>query len=153
MLRDRLPRLLPMALVVLAAGCAGERDATEKQLAELHAEVSRLRAGQAALMERIGTLELERGAAAKGAVGAAPGAPPARAIDRDRPDLEVVHVSPSEGDGDADGDAGRPMIRAVGNSTTLTSRTAGAHAAPRRGGSSALVKKSSDADVRPVVNP
>lgn len=152
MLRDRLPRLVPMALVVLAVGCAGERDATEKQLAELRAEVSRLRAGQAALMERLGTLELERGAAGKGVVGAAPAAPGSRAIDRDRPDLEVVHVSPSEGDGDADSDAGRPMIRAVGNST-LTSRTAGARAAPRRGASNALVKKSSDADVRPVVNP
>ena len=152
MFRARLPRLLPIALVALAAGCAGERDATEKQIAELRAEISRLRAGQAALMEKIGTLELERGAPMKGdATGSA--APP-RVVDRDRPDLEVVRVSPSEGDGDADGDAARPVIRAVGNErATITSKSAGAHAAPKKGAANAPAKKSGDAEIRPVVTP
>jgi hypothetical protein len=111
--RARPSLLLLAALCALAAGCAG-RDATEKELAELHAELARLRAGQAALGERLDKLEIDRGTfnggAAPRARTAAPGTP-----DGDRPSLDVVRLSPSEGDGDADPDASRPVLRAVGD--------------------------------------
>jgi hypothetical protein len=158
-LRAHLPRLVPLAILALSAGCAGERDATEKQLAELHREVARLRAVEASLTERVGMLEVERGASGKSApaadrVGSTGAVPPAAGADRDRPELDVVRMSPSEGDGDADTDATRPVIRAIGNERpTLSTKTAGARPPLRRGVSDASVKKAGDADVRPVVKP
>jgi hypothetical protein len=153
MLCDRLPRLLLMALLALASGCAGERDAMEKEIADLHAEVSRLRASQAALGERLGTLELQRPAPAKGDAAAGVTAPPPRAVDRDRPELDVVRVSPSEGDGDADNDSGRPVVRAVGNErATITTKAPSPHT-PRKPAAITPGKKAGDADIRPVVNP
>src|SRR6185437_12876667 len=120
--------------------------------AELRAEISRLRGIQATLGERVGTLELQRGAPAKGDAGAGLAAPP-RAADRDRPDLDVVRVSPSEGDGDADNDAGRPVIRAVGNERATITSKAPSTRTPKKGAAYAPGKKGSDADIRPLVNP
>jgi hypothetical protein len=96
------------ALLALGAGCSAGHDAAEKELAELRAEVTRLRAAQAALSERVDGLEIERGTFAKGAAAAPAGG-------GDRPELTTVRLSPSEGDGDADNDQPRPLIRAVGN--------------------------------------
>ncbi|APR80699.1 Hypothetical protein A7982_06046 [Minicystis rosea] len=111
--------LLSLALLALGAGCGANRDATEKELAELRAEVTRLRAGQSALTERVDGLEIERGTFAKGAASAAPSAPPPPAGGGDRPELSVVRLSPSEGDGDADSDAPRPMVRATGDGGSI----------------------------------
>jgi hypothetical protein len=119
------PRLFVFAaLAALAAGCGGGHDATEKELADLHAELARLRAGQAALGERMDRLEINHGtlggAAPPRAAPGAPGAPgaaaatPPRTPDGDRPALDVVRLGPSEGDGDADPDAARPVLRVVG---------------------------------------
>jgi hypothetical protein len=107
----RLLTVAPIAaLLALGTGCSAGRDAAEKELAELRAEVTRLRAAQAALTERVDGLEIERGTFNKGA--APPGAP---AGGGDRPELTTVRLSPSEGDGDADSGEPRPLIRAVGN--------------------------------------
>jgi hypothetical protein len=158
-----LPRVAPLAFAAFAAGCGGEHDAMEKQLAELHGEIARLRANQASLSERLDNLDLERGTFARGAPAAsAPTiatppvvAPPAR-TDRDRPELEVVRLSPSEGDGDADSEAPRPMIRAGGDATAprkeLSNKTISARSA-RKGVVPSAPKKAADSDARPVTKP
>jgi hypothetical protein len=165
-LRAPLLHFFPVVLLVLGAGCGGgERDATAKQLDELRAEVARLRASQAALAERLDTVDIERGAFAKGAATAEPvaaGSPlatpraPAQAADRDRPELDVVRLSPSEGDGDADNSTSRPVIRAVGDSAgprpTLSNKTLGTHAAPKKGVLAALPKKAAN-DAPPGTKP
>lgn len=113
------PSWLLLCLPLAALGCGASRDATEKELAALHAEVARLRASQAAMTERLDNLEIARGAFQKGAAPAAapqPSAPPEGA---DRPDLSVVRLSPSEGDGDVDKGGPRPMIRAVGSDGSI----------------------------------
>jgi hypothetical protein len=180
-LSDRLLRLAPVALLALLAGTAGcggaEHDAMEKQLGELRGEIAGLRARQAALTERIDTIDVERNVA-KSAAGAAstpglvtmphaagptaPAAPVGRASDRDRPDLDVVRLSPSEGDGDADNDPSRPVVRAAGSagaagdapgsraSQTLNNKNLSSR--PRKSVANASPKKT-DADARPVAKP
>jgi hypothetical protein len=158
---------MPIALLALGAGCsAGERDATAKQLDALRAEVARLRASQAALAERLDTVDIERGAFAKGATAAEPVGssltpptsprPPAQPSDRDRPELDVVRLSPSEGDGDADSSAPRPVIRAVGDAAgarqTLNNKTILAHPAPKKGVAAATPKKAAN-DALTVAKP
>ncbi len=158
-------QLWPVALLVLGVGCGGEHDAMDKQIGEMQAEISRLRAGQSALRERLDTIDIERGALAKGAPRAAPaptsGAPPVpmvRASDRDRPDLDVVHLSPSEGDGDADNDPARPVVRSAGDGAgtrapqTLNNKTLSSRSSPRKSVAVATPKKT-DADARPVAKP
>ena len=117
MLRDRLlpppARCAPRARRRAARGNATPRRSSSPSCAR---RSSRLRAGEAALTERSArsrssARRLRRGAPA----AAAPAATARRAVDPDRPDLDVVRVSPSEGDGDADSDAARPVIRAVGD--------------------------------------
>jgi hypothetical protein len=140
-LRDRPTALLLAALLPLAAGCGGNHDATEKQLAELRAEVTKLRATQAALTERLDSLEIKSGTFAKGAPEAAPAAAPPQ--DRDRPELQTVRLSPSEGDGDID-DSQRPVISASGNggSVTLSKKDKAPGAkAPKKGVATAAPKK------------
>jgi hypothetical protein len=175
--------ILPVLLLALGAGCAGEHDATEKQISELRAEIARLRAGQASLGERLDAVDIERGAFARGAMPSPPGAagpsaiaavtapaasppsatsgarPRATPDDRDRPALDVVRLSPSEGDGDADNDPSRPVVRAVGDgegarapTPTLNNRSLGARNA-KRGVTAATPKKTADADARPVAKP
>ena len=108
-------RLRPLALAIctiLVCGCAPNHDATEKGLADLRAEVGRLRARQEALGERLDTLEISRGVQAK--PGEVATAESVRTASADHAQLDVVHLSPSEGDGDADVDGGRPVVRAAG---------------------------------------
>jgi hypothetical protein len=112
------PSWLLLCSSLAAIGCGASRDATEKELATLHAEVAKLRAQQAAMAERLDTLEIARGAFSKGAATAAPAASPPPS-DPDRPDLSVVRLSPSEGDGDVDKGGPRPMIRAVGSDGSI----------------------------------
>ncbi|MCC6557429.1 MAG: hypothetical protein IT372_31145, partial [Polyangiaceae bacterium] len=78
---------LGLAIAALAAGCGGGADATEKQLAELRAELARVRAASAALSERLDAVERTR----------APlrGAAPRDAAEPDRPALDVVRLKPS----------------------------------------------------------
>jgi hypothetical protein len=173
-----LPRLLALGLLALGAGCGGEHDAMEKQLAELRGEISRLRAGQAAIGERLDAIDIERGAFAKGAAAAPPlgevprgpataslAAP--RPVDPsagrpktpsdDRPQLDVVRLSPNEGDGDVDSDPSRPVVRVIGDGAgpraTLTNKSLGARPAPKRGVAPAAPKKQADGDVRPGAKP
>ena len=162
-----LLRLGPVVLGAIAAlGCGGEHDATSKQLDELHGEIARLRASQAALGERLDAIDIERGTFARGASAPSPAAtapalaiapPPAHAADRDRPVLDVVHLSPSEGDGDADTDPSRPMIRASGDGAsprqTLSNKSIGARSTTRKGVVPSAPKKPADADARPVTKP
>jgi hypothetical protein len=114
---------LPLAaLLALGSGCGAGHDAVLKELAELRAEVTKLRAAQGALSERVDGLEIHSGTFAKSAPSAAPvaGAPSAApSANGDRPDLAVVRLSPSEGDGDADNEAPRPVIKAEGNAGTI----------------------------------
>jgi hypothetical protein len=108
-------RLCPFALAIcttLVLGCAPNHDAIDKDLSDLRAEVGRLRARQETLSERLETLEIARGELAKRGPDASVEA--LRAVPGDHPQLDVVHLSPSEGDGDADTEGGRPVVRAVG---------------------------------------
>lgn len=143
--------VLPLAaLIALGAGCGANHEAVEKELAELRAEVTRLRAGQAALTERVDGIDLERGAFAKGAASAAPSAP---AGNGDRPELSVVRLSPSEGDGDADSDAPRPMVRAVGSDGSIQKGAPGkgkdARSNSKKGAPGAAPKKDAGPTVKP----
>jgi hypothetical protein len=141
-LRVRPLPLLFVALLAFAAGCGGGHDVTEKQLADMRAEIAKLRASNAALSERVDTLEIGRGTFAKDAPAADAPRPP----DRDRPDLDVVRLAPGEGEGDADPEAPRPMIRAVGEGGSVQQpakkdKTAGARSAPKKGVVAATPKK------------
>lgn len=113
-------RLILCGSIVLAPACGGSRDALEQQLAELRSEVTRLRASQAKLTERIEIDEIDHGAFGKGAAPTPTAKDDrARPPDRDRPDLSVVRLSPSEGDGDADTAGQRPLVRAVGSEGSI----------------------------------
>src|SRR5689334_2903206 len=98
---------LGLASIAIAAlsGCGGEaRDATSKELSALTAEISKLRAEQAALSERLSAIERGKvpapAAAEENKPEAAPIAAP-RSLDGDRPDLDVVRLGPTD-----DADAG-----------------------------------------------
>lgn len=160
-----LLRLASLTLVAdIAIGCGGEHDATEKQLAELHGEIARLRATQATLAERLDAIDIDRGAFGKGTVAPPTTAtamvtpPPAvRAADCDCPELDVVHLSPSEGDGDTDSQAPRPVIRASGDAggprQTLSNKTIGSRPTPRKGVVPSALKKVGEADASQVTKP
>ncbi len=115
-----------LAALAAGTGCGAEtRDATSKELSALTAEISKLRAEQNALSERLSTIER-----AKPKADADPAAPvktadaqqntaaePAsRSLDQDRPALDVVRLGPSaddgdETDGDIDADGPRTVLR------------------------------------------
>jgi TolA-binding protein len=101
--------LLAGGAALALAGCASGHDAADKELAELRTTVTKLRAEQTLLSERVEALEGGRRAAG----GPAPGAGSS-----DRPDLEVVHVDPDPGDA-ADADGPRPVIRAQGRAASI----------------------------------
>ena len=109
-----------LAVLIAAPGlasCVGARDATEKELSALHRDLAKLRADQARTQERLDTLEITRGALRSG--GEAPVASPqiTKPIDPDRPDLDVVRLTPeadAESD-DTDADTPRPVVRSVGS--------------------------------------
>jgi outer membrane murein-binding lipoprotein Lpp len=120
--------LFGFALVALAllSGCGGEvHDATSKELSALTAEISKLRADQAALAERLDAMERAKSPAAAPAADAAKpadSAPPpvvaARSLDSDRPSLDVVKLGPppsEEGDGDIDAEGPRTVLRSGAN--------------------------------------
>ncbi|WP_437297384.1 hypothetical protein [Sorangium sp. So ce426] len=102
-----------LALAALNVGCGGGHDAVERQLSELRAELVRVRAENAVLADRVGSLERSRG----GARGAArPDEAGARAVlpeEPDRPDLEVVRLAP-EDDG-----ARPPVLRSTANGAVI----------------------------------
>ncbi|WP_438017864.1 hypothetical protein WMF18_01680 [Sorangium sp. So ce315] len=114
---------LGLSLAALAAGCGGGRDAiVGRQLAELRAELVRMRAENAVLAERVGSLELSRGRAdaprarSTGAADARP-APP---DEPDRPDLEVVRLAPEpEVAPQFDGAARPPALRSTAHGVVL----------------------------------
>ncbi|MEZ4315198.1 MAG: hypothetical protein R3F14_44855 [Polyangiaceae bacterium] len=123
-----------LASFALLTGCAGEpHDATTKQLAALTAEISKLRASQAAMAERLEAVERSAGQpllapAAPPAsdeptalASLAPGASPS-SLDGDRPDLDTVMLGPAAApmdddtaDGDTDDDGPRVVLRSGKN--------------------------------------
>jgi hypothetical protein len=123
--------VLGLAICALAAltGCGGAvSDATSKELSALTAEISKLRADQAALGERLHALEHERPAAgAAKAVEASPPppAPAVRPVADDRPALDVVRLGPTsddslaQGDGDVDADGPRTILRTTAKGTIV----------------------------------
>lgn len=146
-------------------GCGGEaRDATSKELSALTAEISRLRADQAAMSERLGALERSRpkggpaeapasaGAAAKVDSTSAPAASAGASLDSDRPSLDVVRLGPSsdgedEGDGDID-DAGPRTVVRSGTNGIIVEEQAGP-GAPARTVSTTASKKAAPAKKSP----
>jgi hypothetical protein len=154
----RLPaRLVPLlslvGLLAAASGCGAGHDVAEKQLADMRAELTRLRASQATLTERLDALEIDKGSFHK---GAAPAAPPPTA-EGDRPSLDVVRLSPSEGDGDADTDGQRPVIRASGSDGSIQkgAKTNAPRSLPKKGVAVVATPKKapSDTDPRPTAKP
>ena len=121
------------ALAVLIAApalvsCAGARDATEKELSALRSDLTKLRADQARMQERLDALEITRGALRSGGEAIEP-APTTKPIDADRPALDVVRLAPPvdvDDPGDAtdstDSSAPRPMIRTDGSSGSIVDR-------------------------------
>lgn len=127
--------LLVLSLAALGslAGCGGEvRDATSKELSALTAEISKLRAEQAAMAERVEALERGKPRAAdSGAAAPAPAvpavAPAAVSLDSDRPALDVVRLGPSEsddGDGDIDASGPRTVLRSGANGIIVEEQSA-----------------------------
>lgn len=132
----------------LVAGCGSGRDATEKQLEELSAQVSRLKSEQSALSER-----LERAEIALRARAAEPARSPvgdrgdrgAPGVPGDRPALDVVRLEPGRGasveSDDPDADTPRPVVRASGNSGVIQDATSGKVLLDDRGSGEAAPKK------------
>jgi tol-pal system protein YbgF len=99
-------------------GCAGGKDAADKQIDALQAEISRMQQDQDRINERLGGVEsrqdkLERGPTGEGTAAAA---------GSERPPLQVVVLRPdTEGGGDpdprdaVDNDAPRTTVRAEGD--------------------------------------
>lgn len=109
--------LTAAALAALALGCGGGHDAVERQLAELRAELVRVRAENAVLTERVVSLELSRGAAggpARSPEAEARAASPSSDEEPDRPELEVVRLVPEGGDG-----APPPVLRSTAGGVVL----------------------------------
>jgi hypothetical protein len=117
--------VLAFAALGSLAGCGGEaRDATSKELSALTAEISKLRAEQAAMAERLEALERGKPRAPDSAAAAQRpaepiAAPAAPSLDSDRPALDVVRLGPSdgdeEGDGDVDASGPRTVLRSGAN--------------------------------------
>ncbi|WP_437279256.1 hypothetical protein WME90_01490 [Sorangium sp. So ce375] len=102
-----------LALAALNVGCGGGQDAVALQLSELRAELVRVRAENAVLADRVGSLERSR-VSVRGA--ARPDEAGARAVppeEPDRPDLEVVRLAP-EDDG-----ARPPVLRSTANGVVI----------------------------------
>jgi len=102
--------------------CAGARDATDKELSALRSDLAKLRSDQARTQERLDALEITRGALRSG--GEAPFASPqtTKPIDPDRPDLDVVRLTPeadADTTDDTDADTPRPTVRAEGASGSV----------------------------------
>ncbi|WP_437647742.1 hypothetical protein [Sorangium sp. So ce362] len=113
-----------LTLAALSAGCGGGRDAVGQQLSELRAELVRVRADNAVLSDRVGSLERSR-AAPRGA--ARPGEAAARAAapeEPDRPDLEVVRLAPE------DGGARPPVLRSTAKGVVIDEPPGGGSTPP-----------------------
>ena len=133
--------LLGSALVALAllSGCGGAaQDTTSKELSALTAEISKMRAEQAAMAERLEALERAKAplpapvAAADPRPAAAPEPAPARSLDSDRPSLDVVKLGPvaSDVDGDIDEESPRTVLRS-GSNVIVVEESDGAAAGSR----------------------
>lgn len=117
--------LLGSALVALAllSGCGGAAQDTSKELSALTAEISKMRAEQASMAERLEALERAKAplpapvAAVDPRPAAAPEPAPARSLDSDRPSLDVVKLGPvaSDVDGDIDEEGPRTVLRSGSN--------------------------------------
>jgi outer membrane murein-binding lipoprotein Lpp len=81
-------KYVPLLWMMLLAGCSGGSDAMQKQLDEMKDQVTRLRASNLALQDRVDGLEEQ--ATVQAARDEIPGAAEAD----DRPQLEVVRVVP-----------------------------------------------------------
>lgn len=119
----RLPRPAGVALVVAAAlfaGCGAGHDGTEKQMAELRAELTKLRSDSAAMSERLDNLEISKGRLRSAGAGS-PESP------ADRPDLEVVRLTPDAAGGPSETDAegARTVIRSAGGGAVVEDSGAG----------------------------
>ncbi|WP_437743818.1 hypothetical protein WMF39_01720 [Sorangium sp. So ce1504] len=104
---------MALALAALNVGCGGGRDAVERQLSELRAELVRVRAENAVLADRVGSLERSQGGARSAARPDEAGARAAPPEEPDRPDLEVVRLAP-EDDG-----ARPPVLRSTANGAVI----------------------------------
>ena len=116
---------------LLAAGCGGGRGVAEKQIEELRAQISKLRAEQAALTDRLERAEIELRSKrqlaptpAQQAAAASVSADP-RPATVDRPELDVVRLGPEADNDDPDADTPRPVVRASGNSGVIQERAGG----------------------------
>jgi hypothetical protein len=120
--------------VLLAAlsmlGCGGGHDEVKKQISALEAEIAKLKASEAALADRLERAEIglraQKKASEPGGPGlAATGRGEARQRDGDRPELDVVRLSPAADPDDPDADTPRPILRASGDSGVIQERPAG----------------------------
>jgi hypothetical protein len=85
-------RWVGLAVAALAAaGCGGGKDAIEREVAGLQAELAKVRADNAVLAGRLDALE--RAGRPRGAGEPAPASAPRPS---DRPDLEVVRLAPPD---------------------------------------------------------
>jgi hypothetical protein len=126
---------LALAAIPLLTGCAGEaHDATSKELSALTAEISKLRAEQASLADRLDALERtksrapepERADAPRDSAPAPLAVVEARPLDADRPALDVVHLGPSDvdEDNDTDADVPRTVLRSGANGIVVEEQNA-----------------------------
>jgi hypothetical protein len=103
---------MAFAIAALTAGCGEQKDATDKQLAALRAEIIKVRADTAVLADRLNALELARDGFRGGArpqnaaTGGAPEPEP------DRPELDVVRLAPES-------DGNRPVLRSTAGGVVI----------------------------------
>jgi hypothetical protein len=105
----RLSCLTGPALSVALAGCAGKSQALEKRLADLETQLTQVQNENDRLVERVGSLELQR--------AAAPPPQPAASDEPtvlERPPLKVIRVDPNQARAQTEQDAERQSTPAAG---------------------------------------
>jgi hypothetical protein len=113
-----------LAIAALAAGCGGNSDALERQIAGMRSELVKMRAEQAVLTDRLAAIERSGRSPQPRAAGRPSPAGPDRpalevvrlepgAAPPDRPELMVQAVAPPGAEPQPDDEGARPLLRST----------------------------------------
>ena len=149
-----LGRLVLLAFVPLAAGCASDKDHVEKQLSKLNDEVQRMQSETDRMGERLDAMEARQASAPRANEERIASNTPAVV----RPKLKVVRMEPgdensaddvSEAGAQPPGDDGGPRVLIRGEGTSVETRTFSGSSPPPASKSKSDAGKSRKTDATP----